>query len=88
MPARRKRKLLTEGRLDPKCLYNSDGLLKHAGIGKELLSQARADGVGTRFIGGRNWYRGREIIKWIWTKGKIRQGEASPETAATAAGGE
>lgn len=69
MPAQRKtiRRMTTvRGFIDPRLVYDADGLMRAAGIGKQTLAELRHTGrlKAMKFCGqGRNWYRGRDIVR-------------------------
>lgn len=78
---RKPRKLNTVGQLRPECIYNSDGLLRFAGIGGSKLREARKAGVKSKAIGNRMFYRGKDIINWIFGELREPQGSADEPTA-------
>lgn len=58
------------GMLDPARLYNAAGLLRHAGIGHEMLRQMRTSGMVTPIdVGSIRWYSGAEVIAWMKSLG-------------------
>lgn len=71
----RRRKLKTIGQLHPDCIYNADGLLRFAGIGRNTLAEIRASGIKPRQIGSRRFYRGRDIIEWILSREQPAEGK-------------
>jgi len=55
------------GVLQPEGLY-STAALGNVGIGRDVLAQARKDGVRPVVIGGKHWYVGKEVVDWILTQ--------------------
>lgn len=55
------------GVIDPRLLYDTDAVMAHAGIGEEKLLEERRAGRLTahKGYGGRNWYRGEDLIGLI-----------------------
>lgn len=55
------------GVIDPRRLYDTDACMAYAGIGELRLRELRDDGAITAYkgAGGRNWYRGEELIAAI-----------------------
>jgi hypothetical protein len=67
-----KRKVTTvRGQLDPRLLYDAEGLMRAAGIGRTKLMELRHSGKlrPLRFCGeGRSWYRGEDVIALMEAK--------------------
>ena len=52
------------GVIDPRLLYDTDACMAYAGIGELKLRELRDAGLlkAHKGIGGRNWYRGEDLI--------------------------
>lgn len=65
-PERKKHVMRCIGVLDPRQIYTREGLMRFAGIGSDVLKQARASGVVKPInIGRRCYYLGAEVVRWI-----------------------
>jgi hypothetical protein len=54
------------GEIDPRKRYTKEGLKNAVGLSTKSLRQMTASGlVKPRLKGGRNFYKGREVIRWI-----------------------
>jgi hypothetical protein len=54
------------GVITPGALYDTDAVMRHAGIGEgKLLDERRAGRLQMRPYNGRNWYRGEDLIALI-----------------------
>jgi hypothetical protein len=55
------------GVIDPRLLYDTDACMAYAGIGELKLRELREAGSlkAHKGIGGRNWYRGEDLIALI-----------------------
>ncbi len=59
------------GVIMPGALYDTDAVMRHAGIGEVRLRQERRAGrLSMRAYNGRNWYRGEDLISLIESSGK------------------
>lgn len=55
------------GVLTPGALYDTDAVMRHAGIGElKLREERRAGRLRTVAYNGRNWYRGEDLIGLIY----------------------
>jgi ribosomal protein L28 len=54
------------GIIDPRIWYTKEGIRNAVGLSTKAIRQMVASGlVKPRLKAGRNFYRGREIIRWI-----------------------
>lgn len=62
------------GRIDPQSLYTSEGCMRHFGLGRELLLEARKSGMVDPIpIGRRLFYVGHELVAWAKTLPRLSQ---------------
>lgn len=62
------------GMLDPRCWYSVDGAIAAAGIGETRLAEGRQAGILHPTNDGlRDWYLGKELIRFVIWKGKRSQ---------------
>jgi len=58
------------GQICPDRVYTVEGLIRCAGIGREVLRVARASGmVKPITIGRRSYYLGHQLVAWIESEG-------------------
>lgn len=68
------------GVLRPDCIYTTEGLMRSAGIGREVLMSARASGMVMPIeIGRRVYYCGAELIRWIHSQRRQGAKEVSDD---------
>lgn len=59
------------GCLAPERLYTPEGAMRHAGLGRESLLQARKSGMVVPIeLGRRVYYSGDQLIRWIKSHSK------------------
>jgi len=64
------------GRISREEIYNA-AMLNKLGIGQVKLAEARKSGVVSPFkVGTDYWYEGTEIIEWIKTHERVKNGVA------------
>lgn len=65
-PGRPRHVMRCLGQLRPEAIYTKEGCLRYAGIGNDVLIQARQSGVVKPIeIGRRLYYLGSELVEWI-----------------------
>lgn len=68
---KRRVRRVTDGYINPECLYTSEGCMTQFGLGRESLDEARQSGIVKPIEHGRRLYwLGEELIAWLKSKRK------------------
>ena len=66
MPTRERKRTRCVGVIDPERLYTKEGCKRFAGIGRQVLLEAKRSGMVKAIQAGmRVYFRGSELIAWI-----------------------